>query len=232
MNISISNRWAITPLTGALFVFTLFFLQSLLSTTVFPGIAFNVKPDSAFSYAYMGYNQFTTSGLGHLFFLVAIFLISPKASTMLVQVGVFTIALMLSMVVTFTRLIETSEYVVRAFIYFSILAIVIENLSVKKLKLISARFYLVFLIGLVHGASLAHTFTDMLAPEKVRIFSASLYTIGLIAGEISVVGVLVISITTFFADKEYYQKKVLVPISILLGLFAVYGIIQELMITN
>ncbi len=176
-------------------------------------------------YLKLGYSHIIPNGLDHILFVVGLCLISNNLKTIIWQATAFTIAHSITLAMSMKSIIIAPSAVVEPIIALSILFIAIENLLIKELK--PWRIVLVFLFGLVHGLGFASSLNEIGLPRNQFFLSILSFNVGVEIGQISVILAVFLLIIKPFGQRTNYRKEFVFPLSILIGLVAMFWTIQR-----
>jgi len=181
---------------------------------------------STFSiYIYQGFVHIIPKGLDHILFVLALFLLTAKFSTLLWQVSAFTLAHTITLALGIFGVVNISADIVEPLIALSIAYVAIENIYAKKLK--KWRIVVIFVFGLLHGLGFASVLLDLgLAPSQY-IVSLIAFNVGV---EVAQVTVLLIALLCLyrFQHKPWYRQRVIQPLSILIAIVGLYWFFERI----
>ncbi len=176
--------------------------------------------DTAALYLILGFTHILPFGLDHILFVLGLFFFNPQFKPVLKQVTIFTLAHTLTLALSVYKIINLPSSIVEPLIALSIVFVAIENIFIDKLR--NSRLLLVFLFGLIHGMGFASALAETGLPQN-RFFSALLlFNIGVELGQITVILIAWFVLVKWVSKKTYYRKYILTPISILIGIIALY----------
>lgn len=183
------------------------------------------KTDVAWSYLKLGYLHILPLGLDHILFVVSIFLLSSKLSTVLWQATAFTVAHSITLGLAVYGIIEPLPAVIEPIIALSIFFVAIENILVRELR--PGRIVIVFLFGLVHGMGFASALTEVGLPPSDYMVSLLSFNAGVELGQISVILAAYFLVGKWFALKPWYRSRIVNPSSALIAAIALYWTIER-----
>jgi HupE / UreJ protein len=169
-------------------------------------------------YLKLGFEHIIPLGLDHILFVVCLFFLSPKLKTVILQATAFTIAHTITLGLAMYGLIALPSYIVEPVIALSILFLAIENIISDQLK--PTRIIVVFLFGLIHGLGFASVLTDLGLPEDKFLLSLLTFNVGVELGQITIIIALWWLIGKWFHKKEWYKKRVVVPVSVVIAIIS------------
>ena len=177
-------------------------------------------------YLQLGIEHILPNGLDHILFIVGIFLLSSKFKHIFWEVSTFTIAHTLTLALSTKGLFHVSPAIVEPIISFSILFICIENILTSKFRYY--RLIFIFSFGLIHGLGFANTLSIINMDNAYFLISLIGFNVGVEIGQLIVIGICFMTIGLWFSKKEWYKKRITVPISIVISIIALYWTIERI----
>ena len=211
-----------------LFIFSIFILIVFTANAHTINYALEGKPiTDVFSYYLaLGYKHILPEGFDHILFVIGLYLLSPKLKNVLWQATAFTVAHTLTLILSMKGLIIAPPAIVEPIIALSIAFIAIENLITQRLK--AGRLAIVFLFGLVHGLGFASALNELGLPRDQFYSSLLSFNVGVELGQISVILFCWLAFGLWFSDKTWYRARIVQPLSVLIGLIAIFWTIQRI----
>jgi hypothetical protein len=176
-------------------------------------------------YLQLGFEHILPLGFDHILFIVALFIIKPQLKPVLIQATIFTIAHSLTLGLAAASLIYIPSSIIEPLIAVSILYVAIENIFLKNLK--APRLIFIFLFGLLHGLGFAGVLSSLGLPEREFYPALIAFNIGVELGQVAVILILWLSLK-WFSKKEQYHTRVVIPLSVVIALIAIYWIIERI----
>lgn len=167
-----------------------------------------------------GFDHIIPAGLDHILFVLGLFLLSTRLSTLLWQVTMFTIAHSITLAMAMTGLIDLPARVVEPLIALSIAYIGVENIWHRGLH--KSRLALVFAFGLLHGLGFASLLSDFGMPDGAFATALIAFNIGVEFGQLAVLAGAYLAIGFWFGDKPYYRQVIVIPASLVIALVGLY----------
>jgi hypothetical protein len=186
------------------------------------------KADAAILYLELGYQHILPLGLDHIFFVVGLFLLSPKLKPVLWQATAFTIAHSVTLGLAMYHVITPPTKIVEPLIALSIMYVALENVFSPKLK--AARIGIVFLFGLVHGLGFAAALGQLGLPQNSYLLSLVMFNAGVELGQLSIILIAFFLAGKWFGDKPYYHKLIVIPLSVIIAVIAGFWTIQRILL--
>ncbi|MDA9065470.1 HupE/UreJ family protein, partial [Candidatus Pelagibacter sp.] len=165
-------------------------------------------------------------GLDHILFVLALFLLSPKLRSLVLQVSIFTLAHTITLFLGALKIITIPAIIIEPIIALSICFIAIENLFTENIR--RTRPYIIFIFGLLHGLGFAGVLNEIGISTNLFISSLISFNVGVELGQISVIILSYILIALLFQKKSWYQNRVTKPISMIIASIGFYWFIQRL----
>ena len=190
--------------------------------------AYTPKPFTqvATEYTVLGFEHIVPKGIDHILFVLGLFLLSVKLRPLLLQVTAFTLAHSITLGLTIYGVISLSPSVVEPLIALSIVAVGIENMFVKTVKI--RRVVVVFLFGLLHGMGFAGVLLQLGLPESDFATALVFFNIGVEAGQLFVIAVAFLCVFWLLKKQQLYRQWVVIPVSALISLIGLYWTYERL----
>jgi hypothetical protein len=182
--------------------------------------------DVVWYYVKLGIEHIIPLGIDHILFVVALCLLNNKLKTILWQATAFTIAHSITLALSMKDVITLPSEIVEPIIALSIVFIAVENLVVNELK--AWRIGIVFLFGLIHGLGFASVLNEIGLPPDRFFISILSFNVGVEIGQVVVILLVFLLFIFPFGKKRWYKKRVVYPLSILIGLIAFYWTIERI----
>lgn len=176
-------------------------------------------------YLKLGYLHILPNGFDHILFVIGLCLLSSKIKTILWQATAFTVAHSITLALSMKNIIVAPSSVVEPIIALSILFIAIENLLLTELK--PWRILIVFMFGLVHGMGFASSLNEIGLPSNKFALSILSFNVGVELGQITIIVAFFVLLGIPFGKKVWYRKRIVYPMSIAIGLIALFWTIQR-----
>jgi hypothetical protein len=170
-------------------------------------------------YIYQGFIHILPQGLDHILFVLALFLLATKTSTLLWQVSAFTLAHTITLALGIFGIFNLPSNIVEPLIALSIAFVAIENIFQQKLT--KWRLPIVFVFGLLHGLGFASVLVDLGLPESEYVSSLISFNIGVELGQITVILIALLA-TRWIANKPEYRNYVVIPASMIISGIALF----------
>ena len=190
--------------------------------------AYTPKPFTqvATEYTVLGFEHIVPKGIDHILFVLGLFLLSVKLRPLLLQVTAFTLAHSITLGLTIYGVISLPPSIVEPLIALSIVAVGIENIFVKTVKI--RRIVVVFLFGLLHGMGFAGVLSQLGLPESDFVTALVFFNIGVEAGQLFVITVAFLCVFWLLKNQQLYRQWVVIPVSALISLIGLYWTYERL----
>ena len=190
--------------------------------------AYTPKPFTqvAAEYTVLGFEHIVPKGIDHILFVLGLFLLSVKLRPLLLQVTAFTLAHSITLGLTIYGVISLPPSIVEPLIALSIVAVGIENIFVKTVKI--RRIVVVFLFGLLHGMGFAGVLSQLGLPESDFVTALVFFNIGVEVGQLFVITVAFLCVFWLLKNQQLYRQWVVIPVSALISLIGLYWTYERL----
>ncbi len=176
-------------------------------------------------YLKLGFTHIIPYGYDHVLFVLCIFFLSSRLSTVLWQATAFTVAHSITLGLAMYGYIEPLPSVVEPIIALSIFFVAMENLLVDQLK--PSRMVIIFLFGLVHGMGFASALTELGLPPSGYLASLLSFNLGVEIGQVTVILIAWLLLGKWFSHKTWYRSRVVNPVSMVIALVALYWTLER-----
>ena len=176
-------------------------------------------------YLKLGFQHIIPQGFDHILFVCGLCLLSNKIKVIFWQATAFTVAHSITLALSMKSIIVAPSAVVEPIIALSILFVAVENMLIKELK--PWRIFLVFMFGLIHGLGFASALNEIGLPRNKFAISILSFNVGVELGQVTIIILMFALIISRLGNKSWYRSRVVFPLSILIGLIALYWTIQR-----
>ena len=181
------------------------------------------------TYLRVGYTHILPDGFDHILFIVSLYILEPRLKPVLMQATAFTVAHSITLGLAMYGLIQPPSSVIEPIIALSILFVAIENIITDRLN--PWRVAVVFGFGLVHGMGFASALTGLGLPQKDYFGSLISFNVGVELGQVSVILLCWALVGRWAANKAWYKQRVVIPVSVVIGLIAAYWTVERVFFT-
>lgn len=178
----------------------------------------------------LGFNHIIPEGYDHMVFVFGLFLLTPKAKPLLLQVSCFTIAHSITLFLAALKIFVPNSNYVELLISISIIFIAVENIFFYKLN--PWRYAVIFIFGLVHGMAFANVFSQTSISNQSFIISIISFNIGVEIGQILLITLAYLLIAKQFANEIWYRQKIAIPMSVIIALIGLYWTVLRTIALN
>lgn len=198
---------------------------TLQAHTVNYDLASLPKSGVAWLYLKLGFTHILPLGLDHILFVLSIFFLSSRLSTVLWQATAFTVAHSITLGLAMYGYIKPLPAVIEPIIALSIFFVAVENMLSKELK--PGRIAIVFLFGLVHGMGFASVLTELGLPPADYLLALLSFNGGVELGQIAVILGAYLIVGRWFSGQPWYRARVVIPVSAMIAVVALYWTIER-----
>ena len=167
------------------------------------------RTDVGLIYLKLGFTHILPLGLDHILFVLSIFFLNNQLKTIIWQATAFTVAHSITLGLAMYGFISPPTHIVEPIIALSIMFIAIENIISEQLK--PSRIIIVFVFGLIHGMGFANVLTELGLPHnQIAVIILAWFLIG-----------------KWFNKKSWYRIRIVIPISAIIAIIAIYWTIER-----
>ncbi len=177
-------------------------------------------------YTVLGFEHIIPKGLDHILFVVGLFLLSTKLSSLLWQISSFTLAHTITLGLAMGGIVSAPSSIVEPLIALSIVFVAVENIMTDKLH--RWRPVVVFGFGLLHGLGFASVLNDIgLQPEN---FVSGLlgFNFGVEFGQLAVIIICFLLVGFWFSKKSYYRTYITNPASAAIAIIGAWWFVERI----
>jgi len=172
----------------------------------------------------LGYTHILPEGLDHILFVLGLFFFSTRMKPLLWQITAFTIAHSVTLGLAMAGVFSLPSSIVEPLIALSIAVIGLENIFFRKVK--ASRWMIVFAFGLIHGMGFASALRGLGLPAGKFWPVLASFNAGVELGQLTVV-MAAFLLTRWMWYKPWYFKRVVVPVSSIITVIALYWFVQR-----
>lgn len=136
------------------------------------------------SWLAIGFQHIIPWGLDHIVFVLGLFFLSTKLSTLFYQVSCFTVAHSITLGLATLGIVSVPASIIEPLIAVSIIFIAVDNLYNHFLA--RWRLVVVTLFGLLHGLGFASALSELMLPAENFTMALLMFNLGVEAGQIAV----------------------------------------------
>lgn len=178
------------------------------------------KIDVSLLYLQLGFTHILPYGFDHILFIVGLYLMCKTMKQVIMLATTFTIAHSITLGLSMFNILSIPSYIVEPLIAVTIAAVALEVILVNDFKKITIA--IVFFFGLIHGLGFASALQELGLPQNQFGYALVLFNAGVELGQIAVIFLAYILFGRWTKNKIWYKQKVAIPLSVVIGLTAVY----------
>ncbi|MCW3102652.1 MAG: hypothetical protein JWO09_1092 [Bacteroidetes bacterium] len=183
------------------------------------------QSDAALIYLKLGYTHIIPLGLDHILFVLSLVFLNSQLKTVIWQATAFTVAHSITLGLVMCGLISVPMHIVEPLIALSILFVAIENILSDKLR--PSRIVIVFAFGLIHGMGFAGALSSLGLPENQLFTSVLMFNFGVELGQVTIILLAWLLICKWTHHKPWYRKRIVIPVSAVIAVVALYWTIAR-----
>ena len=173
----------------------------------------------------VGIQHIIPMGFDHMVFILGLFFLSTKLSSLLLQVTAFTLAHSVTLGLTTLGYIAAPTHFVEPLIAASILYVAIDNLYSRHVA--KWRLLVVTAFGLLHGLGFASALSELAMPEGSVLPALLLFNLGVEIGQITVL-LTAYLVFGWLQRWPLYRQRVAEPASMTIACLGLYWLIKRL----
>lgn len=176
------------------------------------------------SWLAIGFQHIIPYGLDHIFFVLGLFFLSARFSTLLYQVSCFTVAHSLTLGLATLGMVSIPAWVVEPLIAASIIFIAVDNLYSHSLA--RWRLIIVTLFGLLHGLGFAAALSDLILPAENFVSTLFFFNLGVEAGQLTVLALAFMTVG-WLRNWTKYSERVARPATVTIAGVGTYWLVKR-----
>ena len=184
--------------------------------------------ENILKYLQLGFIHVIPLGFDHILFILSIFFLNSKLKSVVIQCSVFTVAHSLSLGLATAGFIVPNSNYIEPLIAISILFTALENIISQKVN--PWRLLIIFGFGLIHGLGFATALSEIGIPKNQFFSSLLSFNLGVELGQITIILLAYFLISKWFSNKIWYKKRMVLPISSIIGCIALYWTIERILL--
>ena len=195
------------------------------------GSSFTAKLATAFqgwipglSWLAIGFQHIIPWGLDHIVFVLGLFFLSTRLSTLFYQVSCFTVAHSLSLGLATLGMVSVPASIVEPLIAASIIFIAVDNLYSPFLS--RWRLVVVTFFGLLHGLGFASALSQFMLPAENFYTALLMFNLGVEAGQITVLA-LAFAAVGWLRGWSAYTERVARPATVTIAGVGTYWLLKR-----
>lgn len=176
-------------------------------------------------YLVIGFTHIVPKGLDHILFVVGLFLLSTRLSSLVWQITSFTVAHTVTLALGVFDVVSISPDIVEPLIAASIVYVCVENMISDKLQ--RWRPVIVFGFGLLHGLGFAGVLGEIGLQPGHFVAGLIAFNLGVEFGQLTVIAACFLAVGLWFRDKPYYRRVITNPASLVIAAIGAYWFIER-----
>ncbi len=176
-------------------------------------------------YIMVGFVHIIPMGLDHILFVLGLFFLTPKITTLVWQVSAFTLAHTVTLALGALGWLTVSPSIVEPLIAASIVYVAVENIFTDGLN--PWRPVLIFAFGLLHGLGFASVLGDFGLPEGQFVPALVGFNIGVEVGHLAVLAIAFAFVGVWFRSMDWYRPAIAVPASCLIAGIGAFWVLER-----
>ena len=172
----------------------------------------------------VGFQHIIPMGLDHIGFILGLFFLTTKVSTLFWQVTCFTLAHTLTLGLASLGIVNVPAHIIEPLIALSIVYVALDNLYHATLARL--RLLVVTLFGLLHGLGFASALSAMQLPEDNFLSSLLLFNLGVELGQVAVL-VIAFAAVGWLRNWSGYGERVARPATLTIAGAGMYWLIKR-----
>lgn len=176
-------------------------------------------------YLKIGFQHVIPQGYDHILFILSLFFFNSKLKTAIIQCSLFTLAHSLTLALVALGYLKFNTNIIESVIALSIFFVAIENTTSTELKW--WRLALVFAFGLVHGMGFATALNEVGLPKQEFVTALIGFNFGVETAQVVIIVLCYLLIAKWFSQKNWYQKKLVIPLSLCISCIALFWSIER-----
>lgn len=176
------------------------------------------------SWLTIGFQHIIPWGLDHIAFVLGLFFLSTRLSTLFYQVSCFTVAHSLTLGLATLGWISVSASIIEPLIAASIVFIAVDNLYNDLLG--RWRLLVVTLFGLLHGLGFASALSELMLPAENFYTALLMFNLGVEAGQLTVLA-LAFAAVGWLRGRAAYNERVARPATVTIAGVGTYWLLKR-----
>ena len=176
-------------------------------------------------YLGLGFLHVLPNAADQILFVIGVCLLGTTLRPTVAQASTFAVAQTLTLGLTIFGILTLRSAIIGPMIALSVAYVAAENLFTSELK--PWRLGLVFAFGLVQGVGFAIVLSRLGLPSSSRTAAALGFNLGIVLAQIVVIG-LTLGATGWMRPREWYRRRTVVPVSLLIAGIGVYWTVTRM----
>lgn len=176
------------------------------------------------NYIPVGFDHILPKGLDHILFVLGLFFLSTRLSSLVWQVSAFTLAHTVTLALGALGIVNVPGSIVEPLIAASIVYVAVENVFASGLK--PWRPVVIFCFGLLHGLGFASVLGEFGLPAGQFIPALIGFNIGVELGQLTVIALAFLAVG-WFASKSWYRTAIAIPASCVIAAVGAFWVVER-----
>jgi hypothetical protein len=180
-------------------------------------------------YMLIGFQHIIPLGFDHILFITCVFFLNSNIKQVILQAFMFTLAHSITLGLAMYGVIRPPASIIEPLIALSIVFLALENIMSDQVK--PWRLVMVFLFGMVHGMGFAGALSQLGMPQYAFATALISFNIGVEIGQLAIILALYFFVARLFSTRLWYRRRIVIPISVVIGLVAAYWTVERIWFT-
>jgi hypothetical protein len=180
-------------------------------------------------YMLIGFQHIIPLGFDHILFITCVFFLNSNIKQVILQASMFTLAHSITLGLAMYGVIRPPASIIEPLIALSIVFLALENIMSDQVK--PWRLVMVFLFGMVHGMGFAGALSQLGMPQYAFATALISFNIGVEIGQLAIILALYFFVARLFSTRLWYRRRIVIPISVVIGLVAAYWTVERIWFT-
>jgi hypothetical protein len=180
-------------------------------------------------YMLIGFQHIIPLGFDHILFITCVFFLNSNIKQVILQASMFTLAHSITLGLAMYGVIRPPASIIEPLIALSIVFLALENIMSDQVK--PWRLVMVFLFGMVHGLGFAGALSQLGMPQYAFATALISFNIGVEIGQLAIILALYFFVARLFSTRLWYRRRIVIPISVVIGLVAAYWTVERIWFT-
>ncbi len=181
----------------------------------------------ALSWLAVGFQHVVPDGADHIAFILGLFFLSSRLTTLIGQVTLFTVAHSITLTAAIFGWVSAPSHLIEILIAASIIYVAVDNLYEEQLQRWRALAVLGF--GLLHGLGFASALGSLELPQDTTLSALLFFNLGVEVGQLAVL-VMAFACVGWFRQQPFYKRRIADPASVTIAGVGLYWFTKRLAI--
>lgn len=181
----------------------------------------------ALSWLAVGFQHVVPDGADHIAFILGLFFLSSRLTTLIGQVTLFTVAHSITLTAAIFGWVSAPSHLIEILIAASIIYVAVDNLYEEQSQRWRALAVLGF--GLLHGLGFASALGSLELPQDTTLSALLFFNLGVEVGQLAVL-VMAFACVGWFRQQPFYKRRIADPASVTIAGVGLYWFTKRLAI--